>query len=69
MDLGQVNNLQEVPSERAELYADCHKEDVLTVNEDAFMPAKHGELRDWKHWNKQINIEELQKDPHASQSL
>lgn len=48
MGLGQVNNLHVVPSEHAELCADCHQEDILIVNDDAFMPAKHAELSNWK---------------------
>lgn len=48
VDLGQVNNLHVVPSEHAELCADCHQEDTLIVNDDAFMPAKHAEPSNWK---------------------
>lgn len=57
MVLGQVDNLQLGPSEHAELCADCHEEDVLIVN-DAFMPAKHAELSNWK----QNNVFEEVKD-------
>lgn len=28
--------------------ADCHEDDILIVNDDAFMPAKHAELCNWK---------------------
>lgn len=48
MDLGQVDNLQVVPSEHAELCEDCRKEDILIVNDDVFMYAKYAELRNWK---------------------
>lgn len=48
VDLGQIDSLHLGPSEYAGLCADCHKEDVLIVNDDAFMPAKHAELSNWK---------------------
>ena len=58
MDLGQVDNLQLGPTEYAERCADCHEEDVLIVNDDAFMSAKHAELSNWK----QDNVFEEVKD-------
>lgn len=48
MDLGQVDKLQLGPSQYAELCADCHKEDVWIVNDDALIPVKHVELSNWK---------------------
>lgn len=46
--LGQVGGLQVVPSDHAEVCADCHEDDIVIVNDDAFMPAKHAELCNWK---------------------
>lgn len=40
-----------VPSDHAELCADCHEDDILIVNDDPFMPAKHAELCNWKRNN------------------
>ena len=37
-----------VLSEHAELWADCHENDIHIVNDDAFIPAKHTELSNWK---------------------
>lgn len=37
-----------LPPEHAEICADCYKDDILIVNDDAFMQAKHTELNNWK---------------------
>lgn len=46
--LGQMDNLQVIPSERAKLCTDYHEDDTLIMNDDAFIPAKHTELSTWK---------------------
>lgn len=48
VDLEQVDNLQVLPSEHAEICADCYKDYILIVNDDAFMQVKHTELSNWK---------------------
>lgn len=48
VNLEKVSDLQIVPSERAEVCTDSHKNEILIVDEDIFIPAKQTELDNWK---------------------
>ncbi|KAG7514300.1 hypothetical protein JOB18_030248, partial [Solea senegalensis] len=47
VDLGQMENLQVFPSEHAKLCTE-YTDDILIVNDEAFIPAKHSELSTWR---------------------
>lgn len=48
VDLSQVQNLPLVPSEHVKLCADFDEDVILIANDNAFMPAKHTELNNWR---------------------
>ncbi len=43
-----MDSLQIIPSEHVNLCTDYNKEDILIVNDDAFIPSKHAELSNWE---------------------
>lgn len=58
VDLGQVDDLQILPSEDVQLCTDFHENDILIVHQDTFTHAKQAELSNWR----KNNVFEEQKD-------